>query len=621
MSLKNRISALFCLSLFVIVLTLMVANQHVRSISDDRFSEALILGKQILWDKIVSSEQDHMEANVSALTRNADAIKAIKKNALSTLRDTLEGSYNRLSAGLVITSLRVTDTEGKILQTLPEESKSPARSALAALSVKDGMIKRDIIANNDTIEVVLAFPLYYRGKVAGAVIYGRDVQAIIDDFKKNDSSDLFITINNQLQYSTNAELNSALTDDLIEASGTYQKTVPINDSVFSLTALPLHNQSGEKLAMAFSLKDRTASYTKEQYTLLLSQYGAVLFAILIVAGCYWYMGRLFSPLRQVANSMQDIAAGDGDLRSRLDASSNDETGMVSRSFNNFVEKIHSVITEVGESSVALGSASNDVADIAQKTCEGTYQQDKETEQIATAMNQMTSAVGEVSHRAREAAATAKLTDEDAKTGRNDVESTIQSINRLADEIGSIAAVVNELSSSSSEIGNVVDVIGSIAEQTNLLALNAAIEAARAGEQGRGFAVVADEVRTLASRTQQSTQEIKGMIERLLTGSSKAVEAIETGKEYTRASVEQANKAGESLEKITDSIGQIAIMNSQISKAANDQLETSQEIYKNVNGITAVSKDTAASANKLQESSRYMESQVSRLNDLLNQFKL
>jgi methyl-accepting chemotaxis protein len=257
----------------------------------------------------------------------------------------------------------------------------------------------------------------------------------------------------------------------------------------------------------------------------------------------------------------------------------------------------------------------------QDSAEGVQQQQAETEQLATATTEMLNTVGSVAHNAEDAALAAENADKEAKGGQEIVNNTVNSIYSLSSEVESAASAINQLSADSESIGAVLDVIKSIAEQTNLLALNAAIEAARAGEQGRGFAVVADEVRTLAGRTQASAQEIEDMIARLQSSAADAVKTMNSGQEQTKACVEQAASAGSALQKITDAVTVISDMNKDIASAADEQSSVTQEMNQNAVTISEVADRNAESGKFLAESSSELSTLASELQDMISRFKL
>jgi len=326
-------------------------------------------------------------------------------------------------------------------------------------------------------------------------------------------------------------------------------------------------------------------------------------------------------IQHAVNAMQDIAEGDGDLTQKLDEKGKDEIAGLAKAFNIFVAKIATLLGSVSEVGNEIAASASQMSMTAERTNKGITEQQSETDQTATAITEMVQTAQEIARNASGAADAAHAADEEAQNGQSVVKFTVDSIQTLANEVDQAATVIDQLEADSEDIGKVIDVIKGIAEQTNLLALNAAIEAARAGEQGRGFAVVADEVRTLASRTQESTEEIMQIIERVQGGARKAVTAMETGKTQTVISVEQAVKAGESLAAITQAVSTINDMNTQIAHAAGQQSEVAEEVDKNVVNIARIGNESMENAQQTSDSSSSLWNNASKLESLLSQFKL
>jgi len=347
---------------------------------------------------------------------------------------------------------------------------------------------------------------------------------------------------------------------------------------------------------------------------------------LVIAGIgllvIWLVGHgIARPLKQMVAMLNDIAQGEGDLTRRLTSDRADELGAIATGFNTFLIKLQGMITQVVSSVQKVSDSSEHTADIAIRTNQGVHKQMVEIDQVATAVHEMTATAQDVARNATQAAQAASHADQAASQGMRIVRDTSLSIGALAEEIGKAVGVVQTLAKDSENINAILTAIRGIAEQTNLLALNAAIEAARAGEQGRGFAVVADEVRNLAQKTQKATEEIQAMIQQLQQGTRDVVRVMEDSQNRTDESVQHAAQAAEALETITQAVSVINDMNTQIASAAEEQSAVAEDINRNVINIGQVANEVAGGADESSAASADLTKLAEQQRRLINQFKV
>jgi methyl-accepting chemotaxis protein len=325
-------------------------------------------------------------------------------------------------------------------------------------------------------------------------------------------------------------------------------------------------------------------------------------------------------IRKIETNMNEISEGEGDLRSRLNDRSKDEIGQLSVSFNRFVSQIQDLVEEVSSSTDQLATSASQLMSTSGSMAKVSHGQQENVVQASSAIEEINITVQQISDNASNASTAAIEARDETERGQQVVVKTINSINQLANEVVNVGNIIKKLEQDSGNIGKIMDVIRSIADQTNLLALNAAIEAARAGEQGRGFAVVADEVRTLAGRTQTSTQEIQQMIENLQQGTQSASSAMSKSQAQTQEVVSLAEDAGKALDKITASVAAITEMNHRIATSSEEQATVSREIERNMNNVNSASSQMTSEMNQSNSAAEKLADMASNLQSLIRRFK-
>ncbi|TMP38075.1 methyl-accepting chemotaxis protein [Pseudoalteromonas rubra] len=556
----------------------------------------------------------------------------------------VETSFNQFSAsvqGLLSNKAR----ELMLVKTLKQQLEDTEMAAEDATTVVLDILDLDGLQENDNRAYQAATKL--ENLFSSAVTTSTDMMTIkerntLDIVEKEQAYVLEeLERNMALMTSTVAQLDSTLSDDLqqyysdlltqlqgsngiagnvgqlIEAR---QKTRTELDAAETTTNTAL-KQLGELVAqskqLAFDIQDEVrADVTSAN---MWTWVGMILAALLAIIIAYLTVSRITKPLAEVNRVLNIVARGD--MTQTLDDSAKDEFGELASSCNSLIASLRELITGIVSRSTQLAAASEETSAITIESSQAIKSQQSQVEQAATATTEMSSTAHGVSNSAHQALQEIKNADKEAERVKGISQDNKHTIEQLAHEVEAVSEVINKLHQDSSAIGGILDVIRGIAEQTNLLALNAAIEAARAGEQGRGFAVVADEVRSLASKTQESTQEIQAMIESLQSGAEEAVSAMSKGQQQAESCVHQSDVANEALNSITDAVSRAHDVSEEIANAANEQQQVSQEISERLESIVTIAEQTAEGANQTSISSSEVAKLAEELRQSVDQFRV
>ncbi|MEZ8739254.1 methyl-accepting chemotaxis protein [Photobacterium swingsii] len=377
----------------------------------------------------------------------------------------------------------------------------------------------------------------------------------------------------------------------------------------------------EKLNQSYMTSDKATSNQRVEDTRLYAFVGVILLLGFMIGMGSLLSRQVCNPLELVMELAHKISSGDLTHRIARDKIGNDEMGQLADSFQQMQDKLLALIEQISSTATQLSASIEEVSAISEQTSQGMNEQQNQLNLIATAMNQMQATVNDVANNTEEASQSARNATSDAEEGRTVVQLSIENIQKAQRVIQQTGEMVEQLEQDSSNISMVVDVIQSIAEQTNLLALNAAIEAARAGEQGRGFAVVADEVRTLAGRTQSSTEEIVSIIDKLQSRSKTAVQGTNNSCELILRCVEQTEQTGNTIGQITASINDMAAMSIQIASACSEQSSVSEELQRNVEHINQFSGEVATGSSQTAQACMQLSQLAVNMQDVIRQFKI
>lgn len=414
------------------------------------------------------------------------------------------------------------------------------------------------------------------------------------------------------------EVSQSMVDGTADFSRIGDLSAQMNKSYDGVIAAMTRFSDEQQIAFEKAFEDTDTANTSLISTGIVL---AIVVTVLLFATAVPIVRGIKQSIDDVVRSLKDIAQENGDLTVRIETKSEDEIGDLVYWFNQFMDKLQGVVRDVVEASLPLSNLAQNLRGVTEETQRTIDVQQLSATNAKRAVDTMSGSVDGVAHSAAQAAGDANEATNAASEGRQIVQKTVTSIQQLADNVRETADVIARLEADSNKVGSVLDVIKGIAEQTNLLALNAAIEAARAGEQGRGFAVVADEVRTLASRTQQSTEEIQNTIEQLQSAAHSAVEVMARGTEQATSSVETANHAGSSLETITSTIGRINQMNEQIAQNTEEQRSVAIDIVRHVDEIHERTEQTASRSGELGSMCNELADLAQHLESIAKQFRV
>ena len=622
MSFKNRIVAAVAIMAIVIVSMGFVSSYLKMAKSESRYDELSINGNQQLWNLIILKQYTLMESGIKSITRDRKLKKALVKNDLAMVKENAKTAFNLLEGQKVLNSLQIIDASGKIVFDAQNPAAQNKTNQLAKMVIEKKKTLTSInLSLQGKLQTELVFPITNRGKVIGAGSYTLNINVAIKQLKERQGSQVYIsTMQDNLISSSEINIDDELANLDLPLNEAKHLAISKNNNVFSTTILPIEDISKQLIANIIILTDDTISYKSQQKINVSAAILLLLISLVMLVFIYWYLNNALKPLHAISQSLQSVS--EGDLTVSIEQNKRqDEISEIQRAICNTIKKLHQLISQVSPLVIKVNSSSDLLNQAVEKNQSNIDQQKNNISQVNLAASGVGSAVASISQFSDEMSRNSQDADEELKKGGSIIHQTIDSVNNIASQIDEASTVINNLFTETETIGSVLDVIKGIAEQTNLLALNAAIEAARAGEAGRGFAVVADEVRTLAGKTQESTVEIEQMIERLRVGASNAVSEMKNSQEEVTECVDLANKTELSLGIITPKVGKIKDKSFEINKSIDEQKNAIEDINQNITTIEQVAENSVEKNAEALDISHSLKELSTNLENLISQFKV
>ncbi len=622
MNLKNKIVITVIFMVFVIVGAGVISSNLTMNESDNRYNAMALKSNEQLWHLIALNQYIEMEPNIKTITRDRKLKNAIGKKDIKLIEENAFTTFNSLFGQEVISNLQLTDDSGKILFNAVDENIIGSTNELALKAIEEKKNQTSITLNSENnLQAELSFPITKRGKVIGSASFSIKLDKGISVLKKGQNSEVYIVRpSGELLSYSNIDLSQEFNEFSLPRTEAKNTKIRHAGKIYSTAIIPIRGFDNQLLGNFITIVDNTESYSSQQTIDITAIVILILITTVAIVFISLYVGRALQPLSAISKSL--TAVSEGDLTVFIEQSeNNDEIAEIQKAIANTITKLHGLVSQITPLVFEINNSSEQLTNAVETNHSNIYKQEDNIKQVSDATLGVEQGISEIAQNSAQMMNHSQETNIELGKGVQIIHRTIESIKLISDEVHKSEAVINKLSKETESIDSILSVIKGVAEQTNLLALNAAIEAARAGEQGRGFAVVADEVRTLAGKTQESTQEIEQMIETIRSGVISAVEKMKNSSSEVQNCVDLANQTELSLGTITPKVSEIESNSIVVNQSISDQKSTIESINKNINMISQLSENNVAGNAEAVNIGNNLKSLSDDLDAMIVQFKI